>query len=59
MDGLRVNAKGKQVGFHLVMLKEGTKSLQARWRKCFEVSSWFLAIGIVYVLVFGFVISNR
>ena len=36
MDGLRVNAKGKQVGFHLVTLKEGSESSQARWLKCFE-----------------------
>jgi hypothetical protein len=50
MDGLRVNAKGKQVGFHLVMLKEGTESLQARWQKYFEVSGWFLALR-VHVLV--------
>jgi len=39
MDGLRANAKGKQVGFHLVTLKEGSESLQARWLKCFDYFS--------------------
>lgn len=36
MDGLRVNVKVEQAGFHLVTLKEESESLQARLLKCFE-----------------------
>lgn len=37
MGGLRVNAKGKQGGFHSDTLKEGNVFLQARWLKCSEL----------------------
>jgi hypothetical protein len=50
MGGLRVNAKGKPVGFHLDTLKEGNVFLQARWLKCFErfFSVGFLAKGFCF-----------
>lgn len=53
MGGLRVNAKGEPVGFHLDTLKEGNVFLQARWLKCFErfCSVGFLAKGF-FVRVF-------
>lgn len=43
MDGLRVNAKEKLVGFHSVILKEGNGSSQAKWQKC----SRFFLLGLV------------
>lgn len=41
MDGLKVNAKGKQVGFPLVMLRKEKSFLQARWLKSFETPPVF------------------
>jgi hypothetical protein len=68
MGGLRVNAKGKAVGFHLDTLKEGNVFLQARWLKCFErfFSVGFLAKGFCSCVSFApaskvdlYVLANR
>jgi hypothetical protein len=55
MGGLRVNAKGEPVGFHLDTLKEGNVFLQARWLKCFELSCsvGFLAKGFCTCVSFA------
>lgn len=43
MVGLKVNAKGKPVGFRMGTWKEGTGFLQARWLKCSKLFSCDLA----------------
>lgn len=43
MDGLKVNAKERQGGSHLGMLRNGIGFLRARWLKCSKILSWKLA----------------
>jgi len=55
MDGPRANAKGKQVGFRLDTLKEGSESLQARWPKCFDFFFLLSRVELVASSLRGFV----
>lgn len=55
MDGLKVNAKERQVGSHLDMLKSGNGFLQARWLKCSKSSAWGRLLrrrGFLHVCIF-------
>lgn len=53
MGGQRVNAKVKQVGFHLDTSKEGIVFLQARWPKCSDFSVGFFARGFCTCVCFA------
>lgn len=53
MGGRRVNAKVKQVGFHLDTSKEGIVFSRARWLKCSDFSVGFFARGFCTCVCFA------